>query len=158
MRHSEKIAFFVLRLALGWLYFYAGIIKVVNPDWSAVGYLSEAKSFPGFYQGLTTPTVLPIINFVNEWGLLLLGVSLILGLFVRLSSFLGIILMVLYYLPILDFPYPNPNSFIVDQHIVYILVLALFITAKSGRIWGLDQRIVKSNFFSRFPRVGKMLS
>lgn len=152
------MAILLLRLVLGWLYFYAGITKVLNPDWSAAGYLKGAKMFPEFYQWLTTGAILPIINFVNEWGLTLLGVSLIFGIFVRFSSFLGIILMALYYLPILDFPYPNPHSFLVDEHIVYILVLLVFITARAGRIWGLDRKIAQSNFFSRFPRIGGLLS
>ena len=39
----------IARLALGWLMFYAGITKIVNPAWTAGGYLANAKTFPGFH-------------------------------------------------------------------------------------------------------------
>ena len=46
--------------------------------------------------------------------------------------------MILYYLPILDFPYPNPHAYLVDEHIIYILVLVVLASVRAGRIWGLD--------------------
>ena len=138
MTQFQKISLFLLRISLGWLMFYAGITKVLDPSWSAAGYLAGAKTFAGFYNWLLQPNILPAVNLLNEWGLTLLGVSLILGLFVRLSSVLGMTLMFLYYLPILQFPYPNPHSYIVDEHIIYILVLLFFIASKAGRAFGLD--------------------
>ncbi len=137
----QKYILFLLRISLGALMFYAGITKVLNPTWSAAGYLAGAKTFSAFFQRLAQPDLLPFINLVNEWGLTLLGVSLILGIFVRLSSVLGAVLMLLYYFPILQFPYPNPHSYIVDEHIIYILVLLYFAVVKAGRIWGLDGKI-----------------
>ncbi|MBI3070189.1 MAG: DoxX family protein, partial [Candidatus Levybacteria bacterium] len=49
---------------------------------------------------------------------------LILGVFVRLAALSGILLMLLYYLPILNFPYVGrgTTSFLIDQHIIFILV------------------------------------
>ena len=129
---------------MGWLMFYAGITKIINPEWSAAGYLNNAKTFGGFFDWLASENVLPAVNFLNELGLTLLGISLILGAFVRLSSILGAGLMLLYYLPALNFPYPNTHSFIVDEHIIYALVLILFAVFKAGRIWGLDKFIFKS--------------
>lgn len=137
----QKYILFLLRISLGVLMFYAGITKVLDPAWSAAGYLTGAKTFSIFFQRLAQPDLLPFINLVNEWGLTLLGVSLILGAFVRLSSLLGAALMLLYYFPILQFPYPNPHSYIVDEHIIYALVLLYFVSAKTGRIWGLDGKI-----------------
>src|SRR3989344_6770598 len=96
---SSQLIIVLLRVALGWLFFYAGITKVLNPEWSAAGYLGAAKTFNGFYSFLLQPDILPIINMVNKWGLVLLGASLMLGLFVRFSSVLGILLMALYYVP-----------------------------------------------------------
>ena len=132
--------------------FYAGITKIMNPNWSAAGYLKTAKTFPSFYAWLSGPNMLPIINFVNEWGLTLLGVSLILGIFIRLSSVLGALLMILYYLPALDFPYLD-HSFIVDDHIIYALVLILLATLRAGRTWGLDNWCLNLPICSRFPRL-----
>ena len=83
MTKFEKISLFLLRITTGWLFFYSGITKVLDPSWSAAGYLSGAKMFTGFYQFLVSPAILPITNFVNEWGLTLLGASLVLGILVR---------------------------------------------------------------------------
>lgn len=135
---SSRIWLFILRLSLGWVMFYAGITKVLNPEWSAAKYLAGAKTFAGFYQALTSPGVLPFINFVNEWGLTLLGLSLIFGLFVRLSSVLGAVLMILYYFPVLAFPKVGQNAYLIDDHIIYALVLVYFASIRAGRFWGLE--------------------
>src|SRR3989338_6250431 len=153
MTKAQKIFLFLLRISLGWLFFYAGITKVFNPEWSAAGYLKGAKTFVGFYQWLINPGVLPIINFVNEWGLTLLGLSLIFGVFARLSSVLGAALMLLYYFPILQFPYPNPHLYLVDEHIIYAVVLLVFAAIKAGRVCGLESWCSNLPICSRFPRL-----
>ena len=162
MRHKnmtkfQKISLFLLRVSMGWLMFYAGITKVFNPEWSAAGYLNGAKTFVGFYQWLASPGILPLVNFVNEWGLTLLGVSLILGIGVRLSSILGATLMLLYYFPIFDFPYPNSHSFLIDEHIIYTLVLLLFAGLRAGRVWGLENWCSNLSICSKFPRLREWL-
>jgi len=137
MTSPQKFFLFLLRIVAGWMFFYAGITKVLNPQWSAEGYLKGAKAFTWFFQMLLDPSILPIINFMNKWGLTFLGISLILGLFVRFSSLLGVLLMALYYIA-LGFPYPNPHSYIVDEHIIYISILLFFAAVKAGRFFGLD--------------------
>ena len=141
MTSIQKFFLALSRITVGWMFFYAGITKVLNPQWSAEGYLKGAKAFTWFFQILLDPSVLPIINFMNKWGLTLLGVSLILGLFVRFSSLLGVLLMALYYIA-LGFPYPNPHSYIVDEHIIYIAILLFFAAIKAGRVFGLDSKRV----------------
>ena len=141
MTSFQKFFLFLSRITVGWMFFYAGITKVLNPQWSAEGYLKGAKAFTWFFQILLDPSILPIINFMNKWGLTLLGLSLILGLFVRFSSLLGVLLMALYYIA-LGFPYPNPHSYIVDEHIIYISVLLFFAAIKAGRVFGLDGKRV----------------
>jgi thiosulfate dehydrogenase [quinone] large subunit len=120
---------------------YAGVTKIMNPQWSAAPYLENAKTFTGFFQSLTQPSVLPLINFVNEWGLTLLGISLILGVFVRISAPLGAVLMLLYYFPVLNGWYPNAHSFIVDDHIIYAVVLLVLAAYNAGSVWGLGMRM-----------------
>ena len=151
MTKSQKLFLFLTRIALGWLFFYAGITKVLNPNWSAAGYLRGVKTFTGFYDWLLTPTILPTVNFINEWGLTLLGVSLILGIFVRLSSVLGAALMILYYLPILDFPYVGEHSYLVDEHIIYALTLLYFAAVRAGRVMGLENWCSRLPICSRIP-------
>lgn len=152
-----KVYIFLLRISLGVLFFYAGITKVINPDWSAAGYLKGAQTFTGFYNFLLQPNLLPIINFTNEWGLTLLGVSLLLGISVRLSSYLGAALMLLYYIPILKFPYAGANSFLVDQHIIYIFSLLLLGSLRAGQYWGLEKWCSSLPICSKYPKLRELL-
>lgn len=143
MNFTQKILLTLLRVSMGWLMFYAGITKVLNPEWSAAGYLNSAKTFAGIYQWFARPEVLPTINFLNEWGLTLLGAALILGVAVRLASVPGALLMVLYYFPVLQFPIAGAHSYVVDEHVVYALVLLLLGAMSAGRVWGLDDLLSK---------------
>lgn len=141
MTTFQNLSLFLLRISLGFLFLYAGITKILNPDWSAAPYLQGAKTFPELFNFFLQPQILPVVNILNEWGLTLIGISLILGAFVKFASFFGIILMVLYYLPILDFPHPNPHSYIVDEHIIYIFSLLILAVFDAGRSWGLGNRL-----------------
>ena len=154
MSHAEKRALIILRIVVGWFFFYAGVIKVMDPAWSAAGYLNSAKTFSGLYHALANPSVLPVINFINEWGLVLLGLSLILGISVRISSIAGIILMTLYYFPRLQFPHPTPTTYLIDEHIIYIAVLLVFATIRTE---GLSKWCAKLSFFERYPGFRKVL-
>lgn len=156
MNKLQRASLFLLRVSLGVMFFYAGITKVLDPNWSAGGYLKGAKAFGWLYGWLTSGSVLPVVNFVNEWGLTLLGASLILGVFVRLSSKLGAVLMLLYYLP-LGFPYPNAHAFIVDEHIIYIAALLVLANFRAGRIWGLENWCSGLPICEKFPRLREWL-
>ncbi|OGN34125.1 MAG: hypothetical protein A3I39_00335 [Candidatus Yanofskybacteria bacterium RIFCSPLOWO2_02_FULL_47_9b] len=140
MNQFQKVSLFVLRVSLGWMFLYAGITKVLNPGWSAAGFLNSAKTFPAFYHWFASPGLLPVTNFMNEWGLLVLGISLILGLYIRWTAPFGILLMALYYFPGLQFPYPNVNSFLVDDHIIYILGLLVLMSSRADKFWSLGKR------------------
>lgn len=157
MTQFQKISLFLLRVGLGWVFLWAGITKVFDPAWSAAGYLMGAKTFTGFYQWLASPDVVQFTNFINEWGLTLLGVALILGVFVRISSVLGAIVMLLYYMPILQFPYPNPHAFIVDEHIIYISSLLVLGSYRAGRVWGLEKWCSSLPICAQFPKLRNWL-
>lgn len=129
----------ILRVAMGWLFFYAGITKVVDSEWSAESYLNSASTFSGFYEWLAMPSNIGWVNILNEWGLTLIGLSLIFGLFVRYSSVLGALMMLMYYFPALEFPYIGEHSFLINDHIIYALTLALLFALNAGRYLGLDQ-------------------
>jgi thiosulfate dehydrogenase [quinone] large subunit len=155
-RHNKKILA-LLRVALGWLFFYAGFTKLINPAWSAKGYLLGAKTFSGFYTWLTSDSVMPIVDFVNEWGLTLLGASLILGIAVRFSSMLGALMMLLYWFPVLTFPYVD-HGYLVDDHIVYALVLLYFAAIGAGRYYGLGERCSRLPLCARYPKLRAWLN
>ncbi len=153
MNKYAKVFLVLLRLSLGWMFLYSGITKIIDPSWTAAGLLTHASTFSGFYSWLASPELISITNFVNEWGQLLLGISLILGLFVRLSSVLGAALMLLYYFPILKFPYPNEHSYIVDEHIIYALALLVLASFSAGKIFGLAGWCSKMSWCARYPKL-----
>ncbi|MEK7680653.1 MAG: DoxX family membrane protein [Patescibacteria group bacterium] len=153
----QKLSLVFMRVTIGWLCFYAGITKVLDPQWSSAGYLKGAKTATWFYQWLIQPDVLPVVNFLNKWGLTLLGISLIFGIFVRLSSTLGAGLMFLYYLPVLTFPYIAPHSFLVDEHIIYIAVMCVLCCFRAGRVWGLDAWCLKLPLCSKYPKLRALI-
>ena len=62
---NTKLILFITRVAVGWIMLYAGLTKLVNPNWSAAGYLGNAKTFAGFYNWFLQPGVLPFTNFFN---------------------------------------------------------------------------------------------
>ncbi len=128
-----------LRTLIGWHFLYEGLAKLANPDWSSAAFLLDSKGFlSGFFQSLTyKPSVLQTVDFLNEWGLVLIGLGLILGLFTRLSVFAGIVLLALYYLshppfPGLTFAVPSEGSYlIVNKTLIELgalLVLYVFPT------------------------------
>ncbi len=138
MNKIQQHALVALRIAIGWLFFYAGLSKVIDPSWTAAGYLSNATTFSGFYEWLASAGNIGWVSFLNEWGLLLIGLGLILGLFVRYASYAGMLLMFLYWLPILDFPTVG-HGVLIDDHIIYILVFAVLAVTSAGKYFGLDK-------------------
>jgi thiosulfate dehydrogenase [quinone] large subunit len=148
MNKYFDIVLVILRVVMGWFFFYAGITKVLNPEWSAAFYLKDAQTFSSFFEFLLQPGILPIVNFMNAWGLTLLGMSLILGIFVKISAPLGALLMILYYFPELNFPYVGEHSMIIDDHIIYAIILILLMVSNAGAKFGLD-RFIFSKTISR---------
>ncbi|MBI2039248.1 MAG: DoxX family protein [Candidatus Niyogibacteria bacterium] len=151
MDQYQKYSLFALRVVMGVFFFYAGITKVMDPAWSAAGYLKSAKTFPALYQWFASADVIPVVNFVNEWGLTLLGISLLFGIGVRLSSILGAVLMALYYFPILQFPLVGERAYLVDDHIIFIAALLVLAAFRAGRYWGLEKRCAGLSICRQFP-------
>src|SRR3989344_5372860 len=121
MNTSKFLA--LLRIALGLMFVYAGITKIADSAWSSAGYLTNAQTFSGFYNWLASPVLLDSVNIVNECGLFLIGLALVLGIGIKYAAPLGALLMMLYYFPVLDFPYAGEHSYLIDEHIIYTLAL-----------------------------------
>jgi thiosulfate dehydrogenase [quinone] large subunit len=141
----------LLRLSLGWYFLWAGLTKIFDPTWSAVGFLQNAKTFPDFYRWFASPEIVPWTNFLNEWGIALVGLSLLLGIAVRIGSTIGSLLMMLYYFPSLEFPFIPPHAFIVDEHVIYTFGLAVLAFGDAERKFGLRVFVDKIPFFKRHP-------
>jgi thiosulfate dehydrogenase (quinone) large subunit len=136
---TEKRFIFLLRVLMAWTFLYAASHQVFVPGWSVAGFLNRTKTFHDLFALLTGPNIAPIISFLVGYGHLLIGLSLLVGLMVRISASFGIALMLVYWMAHMDFPYiENANNFIIDMHIVYATVLGYLIYKRAGQVWGLD--------------------
>ena len=155
-REQAIIVFF--RLTVGWTFLYAAIHHF-GDDRFVIGFLSHTKTFHDVFAPLTSPSIAPLLTFAVEYGHLLIGLSLISGLMVRASAPFGIMLMLLYWMAHMDFPYiENPNSFLVDFHIVYAGVLVYLIVKRAGHVWGLDGWAEKLDFVQQNPALRTLIA
>lgn len=145
----QLTALVLLRFLIGWHILYEGLSKLLNPVWSSVGFLRESKwILSGFSEWIiSNSSVLNVVDFLNTWGLIAIGVGLILGLFARTAAIAGTLLLLMYYLnnpPLIGLEYSLPtegNYLVVSKTLietVALFVLALFPTSS---IVGLDKFI-----------------
>ncbi len=117
---------------------YAGIWQI-QTNFDAGDFLEETKTFHSFFMLFAAPSLLPYANFLVHWGHLLIGLSLLAGLLVRISSVFGLLLLITYYFAHVDFPYVEGNvNFIMDYHLVYAGAMVYLIVMRAGHVWGLD--------------------
>jgi len=145
----------VLRLLLGWFMFFAGIEKVLDPSWTANGFLLGAKTFPAFYAWFAEPFNTWWIDPLNAWGITLVGVALLLGVAVRPAAWAGAFLMVIYYFPHNIFP-QVPHGFIVEEHVIYATAFILIAFLPSAQKFGLSN-LLRGTFLARIPILGPLI-
>jgi uncharacterized membrane protein YphA (DoxX/SURF4 family) len=142
----KKLIITIFRVAIGWHFLYEGISKIMIGNWSAASYLANSTGpFSGFYSWMAnSEAIMNIVDPVNIAGLILIGLGLFLGLFLRISSVSGILLLLLYY-----FAYPpfggnifgsaEGNLFLVNKNLIEALALLtlLFVKEKGFGIFAL---------------------
>jgi uncharacterized membrane protein YphA (DoxX/SURF4 family) len=136
-----------LRILIGWHFLFEGLSKLLNPNWSASSYLMESKwLFSGFFHWLIgSSTSLQIVNFLNIWGLILVGLGLFLGFLPRLSSIAGALLLLLYYVANPPFVYssmPSTNHFyLINYNLIEAIALIILASLRQDYLWGLQRLI-----------------
>ena len=136
---TERTFIVFFRIAMGWVFLYAASHQVFDPNWSAVAFLNQTKTFHDLFQIFTTPMMAPTTSFMVKYGHLLIGLSLAVGLLVRVSASFGVLLMLLYWMAHMDWPFiENKNNFILDYHLVYAGLLGYLIFKRAGHVYGLD--------------------
>lgn len=141
----------LLRLSMGWIFIWSGFDKLIT-DFSAGGFLVNAASGPLkdlFVRMGESQTALNVVDPLVIWGQILIGFSLILGIFTRFGLLMASIMMFLFYLAQL---WPANNPFM-DDHIIYIAVFALLGALGAGRILGLDALIEKIEPVHKVPQL-----
>lgn len=142
-------ALVALQILIGWHFFYEGLAKLVNPYWTSAGYLAEAEWWLGgiFRDLAANPGAVGVIDFLNAWGLTLIGLALILGLFARPALIAGMALLFLYYIvapPFAGYSYAMPaeGSYLVVNKVMIEFVAMLVLYAfPTHRLFGLDRLI-----------------
>jgi thiosulfate dehydrogenase [quinone] large subunit len=145
-------ALVTLRMLIGWHFLYEGLVKIVNPNWSAAELLAQSQGvFSGiFHWFLGDPTRLAAVDFLNRWGLLLIGAGLIAGFLTRYATVAGMLLLALYYLctpplPFYSYSMPSEGSYLlVNKVLIELAALWVLLAFPTGEIVGLDRLLVRA--------------
>lgn len=149
--HYQLFWLVALRVAIGWHFLYEGLVKLSNPNWTSFGYLMDSKGFfESFFQSLAdSPESLNIVDFMNIWGLIAIGLLLILGLFSRPAIIAGIVLLAFYYLSHpafigLKYALPMEGSyFIINKTFIELFAFAVLFVFPTSKEVGFDKFILK---------------
>jgi uncharacterized membrane protein YphA (DoxX/SURF4 family) len=80
------------------------------------------------------------IHTPTQWAFLVIGGCLVIGLLTRLSSIVGIVLILLSYLPTLNYSVLNVAQY-VNNDAVLVICLLILIVSNAGNYIGLDSFI-----------------
>lgn len=155
--NTEQVLIVFFRLCIGWTFLWAAIHHF-GDDQFVTGFLSHTKTFHDVYAPLTNPAIVPTLTFLVEYGHLLIGLSLISGLLVRVSSPFAIMLLLTYWTAHMDFPYiENANNYLIDYHIVFSGVLVYLIVKRAGHVFGLDGVVERLHMADHYPALRPLL-
>jgi uncharacterized membrane protein YphA (DoxX/SURF4 family) len=151
MEYQKKITiwfFTFLRILVGWHFLFEGISKLFNPNWSSASYLMESKwLFSGFFHWLiSNNTSLQIVDFLNIWGLIIIGVCLFIGIFTRAASISGALLLLMYYVANPPFVYSSiPSSshfYLINYNLIEAIVLIGLASFKKDYLWSVQKFLI----------------
>lgn len=140
VNRPTKLFLILLRIAVGWFFLYQGITAILDPQWSILPFIANAQTFPDFYRAFADFMTASYMSYIVKGLYVIVGVLIISGLFVRIGAFLGALLMLFFYFPLLQFPYvryANVTYYIVDYHIVMVILLLYLFAARAGEVFGL---------------------
>jgi uncharacterized membrane protein YphA (DoxX/SURF4 family) len=134
----------LLRMAIGWHFLYEGTVKMVAESWSSQSYLANTTGFfSPFYQWLSASPVIAVVDWMNIAGIILIGLGLFFGCFIRIAAACGAFLLMLYYFAYPPFGFSlittanESNLFIVNYLLLEAIVLVLF-AVYPHRGYGID--------------------
>lgn len=117
-----RVAEFALRTAVGWHFAYEGLYKLQLPGWTPDGTPIPAWSASGFLRGATGPfagsaraladgPALALVDRALPFGLVAIGLALILGVFTRVSAIAALaFLLSVYVLSVPTSGLPRPGQ------------------------------------------------
>ena len=149
LNHVQQAGLVILRVFIGWHFLYEGMIKWTDPEWSASVFLkSSTWILSGFFIWLTeNDTLLAGVDFVNQAGLVIIGIAFIAGFMTRTAAVTGIVLLGLYYLafpPLFDGGVSAPGGdqyLLIDKNLIEMAGLYLLFAFRAGNVIGIDALI-----------------
>ena len=147
--YPQLFALVVLRTLIGWYFLYEGLIKLLSPNWTSFGYLKDSKGgFASLFDLMTDyEWVMSIVDFINIYGLIVIGLFLILGLFTRIAGLGAIALLSLYYLShppliVANYMLPTEGSYLwVDKNLIMLFAIVVLLLFPTSKRIGLDRLI-----------------
>lgn len=149
----QQGALVALRFLIGWHFLYEGLYKLIHPEWSSIGFLASSQwIFSGVAEWFISSTaILNTVDALNTWGLITIGLGLIVGLFTRAASIAGTCLLLLYYLfnpPFIGMELAGPmegNYLMVNKTLIEAVTLLYLAVTPLSRSLGLDSLRKKYN-------------
>ncbi len=152
----QQFALVLLRTAIGWHFAYEGFYKLMLPGWartgervaawSAEGYLRAATGplAPLFHKLASQPGTVHAVDTIVPIGLLLVGLSLMLGLLTQLGCLGAIAFLLTFYLsqpPMTGMPQPGAEGtyLYVNKNLIELFAVVVILACRTGAIAGLDQ-------------------
>ena len=146
LKHSVVL----MRILIGWHFLFEGIIKLYNPEWTSFGYLASAQGpLKSVFVSLANPAIIGVVDILNMSALIVVGLTLILGVYEKLGAFIGIGLLAMYYFAHPPFPglpeiNVEGNYWFVNKNLIELAALLVIFQLPTGKLFGLD-RIFKKN-------------
>lgn len=143
----QLVSLVLLRLTIGWHFLYEGVIKLYNPYWSAKGYLLSAEgSMKPFFGWLSSDSMIGLVNAGNIGLTLLVGSTLLLGIFTRIGALVGCVLLLMFYLahpPLHGYSASTMGGsyWIVNYNLVEMAGLLVIIGFPTSQYFGLDNLV-----------------
>ena len=148
----QLVALIFLRVVMGWYFLYEGISKLLSPGWTSYGYLMDSQGlFAELFKSLgQNQFLMPFVDALNIYGLIIIGLLMILGLFENVGYLGAIILIIMYYLShpaslsvIYIFP-PEGSYLWINKNIVMLFAVIVLMAFPSAKRIGLDRIIFKN--------------
>ena len=117
---------------------------------SIVPFLSHTKTFHGFFAVFTSPGIAALVGVLVSWGQALIGISLFFGALVPVSAPFGILLMVLFWLAHMDWPFNDGSFYVfVGPGLAVAGIVLLLLIKRAGHVVGLDAIVLRRRVFAK---------
>lgn len=141
LKHSVVL----MRIFIGWHFLYEGIIKLYNPDWTSFGYIASAQGpLKPLFKFLASEPVLGMVDILNMTALIIVGITLIVGIYEKLGAMIGIGLLAVYYLAHPSFPWlmqvnVEGSYWFVNKNLIELAACLVLYQFPTGQFFGLSR-------------------